>query len=323
MPEAAARPPRHVLIYGPPGAGKLTVARCVVEHYGMKLLDNHLTLDVALRLFPFGTKECWELVDRMRLDLLASAARAGLDVVSTLVFSHPDDRGHVARLAGASENAGAVMSFVQLLPRRSVLEFRVTQPSRQGTRKVRDVAALGRLLETFDLETRIHDEDLSIDNSELSPEEVAGIVAAGAGLEPAVPSHGDGTGCTAPPSSSRTEPPPGDRAAEVMVAMVAMFATGDLSALHATVHPDYLDHQGLGGRPLRGTEGFATVVNAARRGHLGLEVTIEDLITNPDRAAARLRWAGTNSDGDHVERETLEIVRIEEGRAVEHWGRSS
>ncbi|MBA2608364.1 MAG: hypothetical protein H0U92_05475 [Actinobacteria bacterium] len=45
---------RHVVIYGPPAAGKLTVAREVSERYGYALLDNHVTFDFALRLFEFG-----------------------------------------------------------------------------------------------------------------------------------------------------------------------------------------------------------------------------------------------------------------------------
>jgi hypothetical protein len=168
MGQTAEQSPRHILIYGPPAAGKLTVARCLAGRYNLKLLDNHLTLDVALRLFSFGTKDCWELVERMRLDLLEAAGRAGLNVVSTLVFSHPDDRGHISRLLEASDRAGAVMSFVQLRPRRPVLEERVIQPSRQGTRKVGDVAVLGRMLEKYDLLTPINEDDFSIDNSEAS-----------------------------------------------------------------------------------------------------------------------------------------------------------
>jgi hypothetical protein len=182
---AGGRCARHVLIYGPPAAGKLTVATCLAERYGMKLLDNHLTLDVALRLFPFGTKECWQLVERMRLDLLGAAGSAGLDVVSTLVFSHPGDRGHVDRLLEASDRAGAITTFVQLRPPRQVLEQRVIQPSRHGTRKVRDVAALGRMLDRHDFRTPIHDHDFSIDNSEVAADGVAAMIAALVGIEPA------------------------------------------------------------------------------------------------------------------------------------------
>jgi len=167
---------RHVLIYGPPAAGKLTVAQSLATNYGFKVLDNHLSLDVALRLFDFGTNECWELVDRLRVELLGAAGRAGVDVVSTLVFAHPSDRGHVSRLVRATEDAGALVSFVQLRPARAVLEQRVAGSSRAGTRKVQDVARLARLLDNYDLETPINDDDLSIDNSELSAAEVAALI---------------------------------------------------------------------------------------------------------------------------------------------------
>ncbi len=47
---------RHVLLYGPPAAGKLTVARCLEAQYGLKVLDNTLTVEMALRLFPFAPR---------------------------------------------------------------------------------------------------------------------------------------------------------------------------------------------------------------------------------------------------------------------------
>lgn len=83
-----------------------------------------------------------------------------------------------------------------------------------------------------------------------------------------------------------------ERAAEVMKRMVSMFSTGDLSDLRETVHPDYLDHQGLRGQPIHGPSGFAAVVAAARTGFTTLDVTVEDLIAGEDRAAARLQWSG-------------------------------
>ena len=109
-------------------------------------------------------------------------------------------------------------------------------------------------------------------------------------------------------------------ASAVMRAMVAAFNTGDVYDAAAAVHVDYVDHQGLGGAPMRGPTGFAAVVAAARSGYEELEVTIEDLIEDGDRAAARLRWSGIRSSGTRVDRETLEIIRVEGGKAIEHWG---
>jgi predicted SnoaL-like aldol condensation-catalyzing enzyme len=105
--------------------------------------------------------------------------------------------------------------------------------------------------------------------------------------------------------------------------MATMFTSGDVSKVQAVVHPDYVDHQGLDGEPVHGPAGFATVVGAARSSYARLEVSIQDLFVADDRAAARLQWHGTRPDGDVVRRETIEIIRIERGKAVEHWGARS
>jgi len=114
-----------------------------------------------------------------------------------------------------------------------------------------------------------------------------------------------------------------DNAEVVMRKMVEMFATGDISELGAVVSDEYHDHQGLHGVAVRGTEGFRQVVAAARAGATGLSVTVADLIADGDRAAARLRWRGVSPTGEPVDRETIDIIRTRNGRAVEHWGAAS
>jgi ketosteroid isomerase-like protein len=74
---------------------------------------------------------------------------------------------------------------------------------------------------------------------------------------------------------------------------------------------------------VRGTEGFRRVVAAARASAVGLSVTVADLIADGDGAAARLRWRGVSPTGEPVDRETIDIIRIRDGRAVEHWGAAS
>ena len=106
----------------------------------------------------------------------------------------------------------------------------------------------------------------------------------------------------------------------VMRAMVRMFATGDVASALQVVSDEYHDHQGLRGVEIRGPEGFCRVVDAARGSIQDLRVTIEDLIAEGDSVAARIRWQGRTQSGDTVDRETIDIVRVRSGHAVEHWG---
>ena len=157
-----------------------TTPWALAAQYGLKVLDNTLTVDAALRLFEFGTKPFATLVERLRLELLGAAAREGDDVV----YAHPMDRAHVDRLVQASEAYSGVVTFVQLRPARSVLKQRVEQPSRAGVAKVSDRVLLRRMLDRYDLTTPVHDDDLSIDNSDLTAEETAAVIAGHAGLQP-------------------------------------------------------------------------------------------------------------------------------------------
>src|SRR5262245_43634373 len=109
-------------------------------------------------------------------------------------------------------------------------------------------------------------------------------------------------------------------AGDVLSAMVAAFDTGRVGDVAAYVDADYVDHQGLHGEHVHGADGFARVVEAARDSYDALTVTIEDLIEEGNRAAARLRWVCARATGEVVERETLEIVHVNDRRAVEHWG---
>ena len=102
--------------------------------------------------------------------------------------------------------------------------------------------------------------------------------------------------------------------------MVAAFATGDTHDCHEYVSASYVDHQGRGGIPLHGSDGFEQVVRAARRSSAP-QLSIEDLIATETRAVARIHWRfSISTQGNAVERETIEIIRVERGQAVEHWG---
>lgn len=172
----------HVTIYGPPGAGKLTVAGALGRMYGLRVLDNHLSIDPALRLFGFGTPEFGDLVERLRVTVLRAAAEAQLDVVTTLVYASGVDDDRVRTLIAASTGAGAQVTLVQLSPADTILHDRLQAPSRADTQKITDPAVLVRMMQAYDLRTPFGCDDLSIDNSHVSVDDVVDAIARHVGL---------------------------------------------------------------------------------------------------------------------------------------------
>lgn len=61
---------------------------------------------------------------------------------------------------------------------------------------------------------------------------------------------------------------------------VEMFGTGDLTEVSQLISASYVDHQGLGGNPMCGTEGFSQVVTATCNALPNLQIVIEDLIAH-------------------------------------------
>src|SRR5687767_7404804 len=86
-----------IFIYGPPGVGKLTVAKELVRLTGYKLFHNHLTLNYVSAIFdwegPF-----WDLVHDIRCSMIAAAAKEGISLVFTCVYPVEEDEEHIALL---------------------------------------------------------------------------------------------------------------------------------------------------------------------------------------------------------------------------------
>ena len=74
MLEAVRNGGVHVLLYGPPVSGKLTVAQALAARTGFRIVHNHLTPDLVSEVLDRGAPGFWDLVKELRLRLSATAA---------------------------------------------------------------------------------------------------------------------------------------------------------------------------------------------------------------------------------------------------------
>ena len=176
MIDAPARP-RLIFLYGPPAVGKLTVARAIAERRGYRILHNHVTFDAVAEVLPVGTPMFWEVLDKVRLDLVTAAAREEVDLVYTFVYA-PGDERHVDDVMGAYRSAGGSVVFVQLVAPPDELRRRVSDASRAVHNKIRDAASLDNVLREHDVYAPIPGRDsLTLDTAVVSPEEAATRIA--------------------------------------------------------------------------------------------------------------------------------------------------
>jgi predicted ester cyclase len=91
--------------------------------------------------------------------------------------------------------------------------------------------------------------------------------------------------------------------------------------------PDFVEHDPFPGTPPT-TDGFTMGMQIMVEAFPDFRFRIEDMLVEGDKATIRGRMFGTNTGpfqgmpptGRPVEVESIDIVRVRDGRYVEHWG---
>ena len=163
-----------IFIYGAPAVGKLTVANEIAEKANFKVFHNHLSIDCVQPIFDFGTPSFGKLIDLIRIETVAEAARIGQNLIYTFCYAKDKDDSHIAKITEAVESNGGEVNFVLLTCERSELERRVLEESRRKYRKASNLEILNQILDNYDLFSSVNGrESLQIDNTNLPPEIVA------------------------------------------------------------------------------------------------------------------------------------------------------
>lgn len=106
------------------------------------------------------------------------------------------------------------------------------------------------------------------------------------------------------------------------------FNGGNLAVVEELFSPAFVEHQPLGADATRGREAPAAIIQSLHRSFSDFSLAIEDIACEGDRVWVRLRATGTNDGpyhghpptGKRIAADVIDVVRIEEGRIVEHWG---
>jgi hypothetical protein len=141
-----------ILVYGPPAAGKLTIANELAKITGFRVFHNHLTIDMVRSIFPRSTPQFQKLINRYRLELMEEAARAGVNFIFTFVYakSKHDDL-FIGEIIRRIRKHGGTVHFVQIKCSYAELAKRVRKPNRKKFAKVSKVSKLKEILREYDV----------------------------------------------------------------------------------------------------------------------------------------------------------------------------
>jgi len=90
----------HIILLGPPAVGKLTVSRVLSDLTNYPVFDNAKTVDIALLLFDYHSKEYREYRDELRFSFYEKAVKSEIKgLISTYCLRHPKNWEYLEAVA--------------------------------------------------------------------------------------------------------------------------------------------------------------------------------------------------------------------------------
>ena len=176
-----------VLLFGPQAVGKMTIGHELEKITQLKLLHNHMTIDLLHPFFGFS-EDTWRISTIIREEIFKAAVKRALEgIVFTFVwsFESSQDWEFVSHVRSIFEEAGGEVYFVELEAQQSERLLRNQTPHRLAHKITkRNIAeSEAHLIETHKMNrfnswpNEIREQNyLRIDNTQLDAEAVAKMI---------------------------------------------------------------------------------------------------------------------------------------------------
>lgn len=107
-----------------------------------------------------------------------------------------------------------------------------------------------------------------------------------------------------------------------------IFNQGNMPAVDEILAPGFVEHEELPPGIPRDREGVKQLTGMLRSAFPDFKASIEDVIAGGDKVVIRMVWNGTHKgefmgippSGNSISVEVIDIMRLEGGKVVEHWG---
>ena len=173
---------RIIVLHGPGAAGKYTIARELSRITGLGLFHNHLTVDLLLPLFPFGSPDFVRHRERIWLEVMADAVSAGTSFIFTFNPERTVNPSFPGKLREQVASRGGRVTFVSVECPEEEIERRIESESRRAFRKLASLKAYRRLRAECAFEYPAIASDFDLDSSRMSAPDSALAIAAALNL---------------------------------------------------------------------------------------------------------------------------------------------
>jgi steroid delta-isomerase-like uncharacterized protein len=107
-----------------------------------------------------------------------------------------------------------------------------------------------------------------------------------------------------------------------------VFNRGNMSVVDYLFAPDFVEHEELPAGIPNDREGVIQLAAMLRSAFPDFKATIDDIVAEDDKVVIRQTWTGTHKGefmgvpptGKSVSIGVIDIIRMADGKCVEHWG---